>query len=113
MAHVKVKVKIGDTSANGLYEQESATVWSQVSPNNDYKFDIANSKWRLVANSSGSPIIKEVSTGTQNANPKNATWENYTVTDWIDVSTIPVSSASPAALNIPTSSPSPSAVLTI
>tara|TARA_B100001059_G_C17800613_1_gene565944 strand:+ start:85 stop:426 length:342 start_codon:yes stop_codon:yes gene_type:complete len=113
MAHVKVKVKIGDTSANGLYKQDSSTVWSQVSPDNDYKFNVAAGKWRVVANSSGTPIIKEVSTGTQNANPKNATWNNYTVTEWADVTTIAVSSASPAVLNIPTPSPSPSAVLTI
>ena len=61
MAHVKVKVKIGDTSANGLYKQDSSTVWSQVSPNNNYKLisHATSGVWRLIFDPSGSNIVKK------------------------------------------------------
>jgi hypothetical protein len=71
-------------------------------------FNIANSKWRLVANSSGSAIVREISTGTQNSNPKNATWVKYTIDDWVSPLEIPATAASPASPNTyPTVTPTP------
>ena len=108
MPFVKVDALIDDFPASGIYKQDSSSVWSQISPNNDYKFDIANSKWRLVANSSGSAIVKEISTGTQNSNPKNATWVKYTVVDWVSPLEIPATAISAQSPNTyPTVTPTP------